>query len=96
MENVKGQKEQPQLCKDLELHHGGCFSRFQLDHIYKVDNISCSKKKIMYVFLQFCFSDVFTADILMTLTKAKNKAPSTVKTAIDSIATTPVAGRNTF
>ena len=37
---------------------------------------------------------MFTADISMTLTKAKNKAPSTVKTAIDSIATTPVAGKN--
>jgi hypothetical protein len=33
-------------------------------------------------------ADVFTADVALTLTKAKNKAASTLKTAIDSIAVT--------
>ena len=38
------------------------------------------------------FPDVFTADVSLTLTKAKNKAPSAVKTSIDSITTSPLAG----
>jgi len=41
-------------------------------------------------------ADVFTADISLTLTKAKNKNPSSVKTAINSIATTPVTADPEF
>ena len=61
--------------------------------IYLIVNIGkiCSKNKIgMNPLL---FSDVFTADVALTLTKAKNKAASTLKTAIDSIAVTGTVTR---
>ena len=38
-------------------------------------------------------SDVFTADVALTLTKAKNKPASTLKTAIDSITVTGTVTR---
>jgi len=41
-------------------------------------------------------ADVFTADVSLTLTKAKNKAPSAVKTSIDSITTSPLAADPEF
>merc|ERR1712156_1007007 len=41
-------------------------------------------------------ADVFTADVSLTLTKAKNKAPSAVKTSINSITTTPLAADPEF
>merc|ERR1712122_307288 len=36
-------------------------------------------------------ADVFTADVSLTLTKAKNKPPSAVKTSIDSTTSSPLA-----
>jgi len=41
-------------------------------------------------------ADVFTADVSLTLTKAKNKAPSAVKTSINSITTSPLAADPEF
>merc|ERR1711973_992962 len=41
-------------------------------------------------------ADFFTADVSLTLTKAKNKAPSAVKTSIDSITTSPLAADPEF
>merc|ERR1711955_18401 len=41
-------------------------------------------------------ADVFTANVSLTLTKAKNKAPSAVKTSIDSITTSPLAADPEF
>ena len=45
-------------------------------------------------YLELCFPDVFTADISLTLSKKKNKAPSTVSTAIDSIGNVIVLAGN--